>query len=75
MDEDVPQWFDERFPPLSIFHGGRDYLILAEPLLKRLEEKEKNVRVMRVERLPLSEVCNALAFSPDGLTVTSALAL
>jgi lysosomal acid lipase/cholesteryl ester hydrolase len=57
MDVNVPQWFDpDRFPPLSIFYGGRDYLVLTEPLLERIREKEKGVKVIRVERLGMSEV-------------------
>lgn len=56
MDVNVPQWFDENFPPLSIFYGGKDYLVLTEPLLERIEEKEKTVKLIRVERLDKSEV-------------------
>jgi len=59
MDVTVPQWFDpDRFPPLSIFYGGRDYLVLTEPLLERIREKEKGVTVIRVERLAMSEHCD-----------------
>ena len=56
MDTDVPQWFDEDFPPLSIFYGGKDYLVLTEPLLERIKERETNVQLIRVERLDESEV-------------------
>ena len=56
MDPELPQWWDDRFPPLSVFYGGRDYLVLAEPLLERLEKVEKDVKVIRFERIEESEV-------------------
>ncbi|KIM27300.1 hypothetical protein M408DRAFT_330180 [Serendipita vermifera MAFF 305830] len=58
MDVDLPQWWDERFPPLAIYYGGNDYLVAAEPLLERLATKEKHVKVIRAERVPLSEHCD-----------------
>jgi len=54
----MPAWFDERFPPLSIYHGGRDYLVLVDPLLERLKEKEKAVTVIRTKRIEQSEHCD-----------------
>lgn len=45
-------------PPLSIYHGGRDFLVLAEPLIRRLEEKEKAVNVIKVTKLDKSEHCD-----------------
>jgi lysosomal acid lipase/cholesteryl ester hydrolase len=56
MDVSIPQWFDERFPPLSIFYGGMDFLVLTEPLLARIKESEKHVQLLRAEKLDLSEV-------------------
>lgn len=56
LDDSLDRWFDDRFPPLSIYYGGRDYLVLTEPLLERLEKKEKDVKVLRVEKLDVSEV-------------------
>lgn len=56
LDDSLDRWFDDRFPPLSIYYGGRDYLVLTEPLLERLEQKEKDVEVIRVEKLDVSEV-------------------
>jgi lysosomal acid lipase/cholesteryl ester hydrolase len=58
MDTSMPAWFDERFPPLSIYHGGRDYLVRADPLLERLQEKEKTVKVIRTKRVEQSEHCD-----------------
>jgi hypothetical protein len=56
LDDTLDRWFDVRFPPLSIYHGGRDYLVLAEPLLERMRVKEKDVNVIKVTKLDLSEV-------------------
>lgn len=58
MDVDLPRWWDEHFPPLAIYYGGRDFLVRAEPLLERLETKEKHIKVIRAERLDLSEHCD-----------------
>lgn len=44
--------------------GGRDFLVLTEPLLERLEEKEKDVEVIRVKKIDLSEHCDLCVFSP-----------
>jgi len=54
----MPAWFDERFPPLSIYYGGRDYLVLADPLFERLKEKEKAVKVIRTKLIEDSEHCD-----------------
>lgn len=56
LDDSLERWFDARFPPLSIYYGGRDYLVLTEPLLERLERKEKDVEVIQVTKLEESEV-------------------
>ena len=56
LDDSLERWFDARFPPLSIYYGGRDYLVLTEPLLERLERKERDVRVVKVTKLEESEV-------------------
>lgn len=58
MDVDLPQWWDEHFPPLAIYYGGNDFLVAAEPLLERLATQEKHVEVIRAERVPLSEHCD-----------------
>ncbi|KAM0789005.1 hypothetical protein ACM66B_003073 [Microbotryomycetes sp. NB124-2] len=58
LDPAVPKWFDHRFPPLSIHHGGLDYLVLTEPLLERLKTHEKDVRVIRVQKLEEGEHCD-----------------
>lgn len=98
FDVGLDTWFDERFPPLSIYYvsrfsflkavqpsrtrlltlsrwvwfgfglqGGRDFLVLTEPLLDRLAEKETEVKVIRVKKLDLSEVGSSrpsLSFLP-----------
>ncbi|KAG8785552.1 hypothetical protein FRC16_001927, partial [Serendipita sp. 398] len=58
MDVDLPRWWDEHFPPLAIYYGGRDFLVRAEPLLERLETKENHIKVIRAEKVPLSEHCD-----------------
>lgn len=58
LDDSLDRWYDERFPPLSIYYGGRDYLVLTEPLLERLATKEKDVKVIKVTKLDKSEHCD-----------------
>lgn len=58
MDDSLDHWFDKRFPPLSIYYGGRDFLVLVEPLLDRLKNRDTDVEVIRVEKLDLSEHCD-----------------
>jgi len=59
LDDTLERWFDDRFPPLSIYHGGRDFLVLAEPLIERMQNKEKDVNVIKVTKLDKSEVSEA----------------
>lgn len=59
LDDTLERWFDDRFPPLSIYHGGRDFLVLAEPLIERMQNKEKDVNVIKVTKLDKSEVSAA----------------
>jgi hypothetical protein len=56
MDDSLPQWFEENFPPLAIYHGGHDYLVAAGPLIERIKNQEKHVRIARIEHLNESEV-------------------
>jgi len=56
LDDTLERWFDDRFPPLSIYHGGRDFLVLAEPLIERMKHKEKDVNVIKVTKIDKSEV-------------------
>ncbi|EJD54162.1 alpha/beta-hydrolase [Auricularia subglabra TFB-10046 SS5] len=59
LDPTLARWFeDETFPPLAIFHGGRDFLVQTEPLLERLRRVETGVRVIRAEKIELSEHCD-----------------
>lgn len=51
-------WWDERFPPLSIFSGGMDFLVLTDPLVERLETVERHVRVLRFQRQDEAEHCD-----------------
>jgi len=58
MDPNAPRWFDERFPPVSIYSGGMDFLVLTDPLIKRLQEQEKDVRLLRWKRQEEAEHCD-----------------
>ena len=58
MDTSMPAWFDRWFPPLSIYHGEQDYLILVDPLLECLQEQEKAVKVIRTKWIELSKHCD-----------------
>ncbi|KAH8115772.1 alpha/beta-hydrolase [Phellopilus nigrolimitatus] len=52
------RWFDDNFPPLAIYHGGRDFLVSTEPLLERIEKQEKSVNLIRVQKLDECEHCD-----------------
>ncbi|KAG0147894.1 hypothetical protein CROQUDRAFT_655468 [Cronartium quercuum f. sp. fusiforme G11] len=58
LDPQVERWFDERFPPLAIYHGGKDFLVLAEPLLERLRTHENYVKLIRNFKLEDGEHCD-----------------
>ncbi|GAA5922259.1 hypothetical protein JCM1841_001385 [Sporobolomyces salmonicolor] len=58
LDPAASKWFDKRFPPLSIHHGGKDYLVLTEPLLERLKTHETDVDVIRVQKMDDGEHCD-----------------
>ncbi|GAA5987020.1 hypothetical protein JCM10908_000994 [Rhodotorula pacifica] len=58
LDPTADKWFDKRFPPLVLHHGGKDYLVLAEPLLERLRVHETDVQVIRVQKLDDGEHCD-----------------
>ncbi|KZO94823.1 alpha/beta-hydrolase, partial [Calocera viscosa TUFC12733] len=58
MNELLDRWWDARFPPLSIFWGGRDYLVRTEPLLERLRTHERDVEVIRTQMIDPSEHCD-----------------
>ncbi|CEQ42651.1 SPOSA6832_04487 [Sporobolomyces salmonicolor] len=68
LDPAASKWFDKRFPPLSIHHGGKDYLVLTEPLLERLKTHETDVDVIRVQKMDDGEHCDffwsVLVFTP-----------
>lgn len=58
LDPTAAKWFDKRFPPLVLHHGGKDYLVLAEPLLERLRTHETDVQVIRVQKMDDGEHCD-----------------
>ena len=65
MDDSLPKWFDEHFPPLAIYHGGRDYLVATEPFLERIRTYEDTVKLVRVCELVDSEVSHYRVSSFD----------
>jgi len=58
LNEQVERWYDERFPPLALYHGGKDYLVLCDRLLERLKTHEPDVQVVRVHKLEEGEHCD-----------------
>ncbi|PLW14687.1 hypothetical protein PCANC_18350 [Puccinia coronata f. sp. avenae] len=58
LDPEVERWWDSRFPPLALYHGGKDYLVLTDPLLKRLKTHEKSVDLIRNFKLEDGEHCD-----------------
>ncbi|WFD42755.1 hypothetical protein MPSI1_001405 [Malassezia psittaci] len=57
FDADV-QWYDDHFPPVSLFAGGQDRLVLIEPLLEHMRKHEPNVNLLRVKIQPQAEHCD-----------------
>ncbi|PWZ01216.1 alpha/beta-hydrolase [Testicularia cyperi] len=58
LDTALDQWWDESFPPLSIFSGGMDFLVLTDPLIERIEKQEKHVQLLRAKRQDEAEHCD-----------------
>lgn len=56
MDVTLDRWWQDGFPPLSIFWGGKDYLVCVDSLLERIKDREPNVPIVRLERIEDSEV-------------------
>lgn len=52
------QWFEEHFPPLALYGGGRDRLVLTQPLVEHIRKHEPNVRLLRVKIQPEAEHCD-----------------
>lgn len=49
--ESADPWFPASFPPLAIFYGTLDTLVLGKPLVTRIRERETNVRLVKVVAL------------------------
>lgn len=58
LDPAADKWWDSRFPPLAIYCGGMDFLVLTDPLIDRLETIEKDVRLIRAKRQEEAEHCD-----------------
>lgn len=44
-------WFPNSFPPLAVYYGTLDYLVLGKPLVERLKSYEANVRLLKTVAL------------------------
>lgn len=51
-------WWTEEFPPLSIFSGGMDFLVLTQPVIDRIKSHEPHIRLVRWKRQPEAEHCD-----------------
>lgn len=56
LDPEVT-WFDERCPPISLYGGGSDQLVLPAPAMKHFEKHEPYVNLIREKLEPAAEVC------------------
>lgn len=52
------KWYGKNFPPLALYSGGQDRLVLTEPLLQHLKEHEPDVQLVRVSNQPEAEHCD-----------------
>ena len=52
------QWYDENFPPLSLYGGGSDHLVLSGPVLEHFNNYEPHVRLIREKIIPGAEHCD-----------------
>jgi lysosomal acid lipase/cholesteryl ester hydrolase len=48
-------WFPLSFPPLAIFYGTTDTLVLGKPLVDRIRSSEPNVRLLKAVPLEAYE--------------------
>lgn len=44
-------WFPPSFPPLAIFYGTLDTLVLGKPLVERIRAHEPNVKLIKTVAL------------------------
>lgn len=58
MDAAAEKWWDRRFPPLAIYSGGMDFLVLTDPLIERIRTRETDVRLIREKRQEEAEHCD-----------------
>lgn len=52
------QWYDENFPPLSLYGGGSDHLVLSRPVQKHFDVNEPHVRLIRKKIILEAEHCD-----------------
>lgn len=63
-------WFPASFPPLAVYYGTMDYLVLGKPLVERMRNHEPNVRLLKAVAL---ENYEHLGQSPSSLTLAIGL--
>lgn len=51
-------WWAPGFPPLSVFSGGMDFLVLTQPVIDRIKRYEPHVPLVRWKRQPEAEHCD-----------------
>lgn len=56
LDVTAPKWWNKSFPPLALYSGGMDFLVLTDPLIDRINEQETDVRLIRAKRQEEAEV-------------------
>lgn len=52
------QWYDKQFPPLSLYGGGSDRLVLPQPVREHFSQYEPDVRIIREKIQPDAEHCD-----------------
>lgn len=67
-------WYDERFPPVSLYGGSEDHLVLPKPVLDHFNEHEPKTRVIREKIQAGAEVCLCpIAHLPSTVITTGLL--
>ncbi|SHO75825.1 Similar to S.cerevisiae protein YEH2 (Steryl ester hydrolase) [Malassezia sympodialis ATCC 42132] len=51
-------WFDKRCPPISLYGGGSDHLVLPVPVIEHFKNHEPDVRLVREKLEPAAEHCD-----------------
>lgn len=52
------QWYNEKFPPLALYGGGEDHLVLPKPASQHFHAHEPHVYILREQIQPTAEHCD-----------------